>query len=108
VLVRVEGADVRLASTPHRVVLARLALAAQADVFAAEVGEVTVRYAAPESWLLTAIWARRHNVNAYDAGCLALADMYDAPLVTLDERLAGAAGQAGISATVPTSEPAGQ
>jgi Predicted nucleic acid-binding protein, contains PIN domain len=59
-----------------------------------------VRYAAPESWLLAAIWARRHNVSPYDAGYLALAEMHHAPLVTLDERLAKAAGQVGISAPV--------
>lgn len=79
----------------------------QAGVFAAEVGEATVRYAALESRLLAAVWARRHNVSPYDAGYLALADMYDVPLVTLDERLARAAGQAGISATVPKWEAAG-
>jgi predicted nucleic acid-binding protein len=75
--------------------------AAQADVFATEVGEATVRYAVPESWLLAAIWARRHNVSPYDAGYLALADLYDVSLVTLDERLAKAAGQAGVGAIVP-------
>ena len=80
----------------------------QADVFAGEVGGATVRYAPPESWLLSAIWARRHNVSPYDAGYLALAEMYDASLVTLDERLARAAGQTGVSATVPKAEAAGQ
>jgi predicted nucleic acid-binding protein len=99
---------VEVLRTLRRYEAAGVLTTAQADVFAAEVGEVTVRYAAPESWLLAAIWARRHNVSAYDAGYLALADMYDAPLVTLDERLARAAGQAGISATVPEPEPAGQ
>jgi predicted nucleic acid-binding protein len=49
-----------------------------------------VRYAPPE-WLLAAIWARRHNVSPYDAGYLVLAEMHDASLVTLDERLARAA-----------------
>lgn len=75
--------------------------AAQTDLFAAEVGEATVRYAAPEPWLLAAIWARRHNASPYDAGYLALADLNDVSLVTLDERLARAAGQAGVSAVVP-------
>lgn len=75
--------------------------AAQADVFATEVGDATVRYAVPESWLLAAIWARRRNVSPYDAGYLALADLYDVSLVTLDERLARAARQAGVGAMVP-------
>jgi predicted nucleic acid-binding protein len=80
---------------------------AQADEFATEVGGATVRYAPPEPWLLAAIWARRHNVSPYDAGYLALAERYDVPLVTMDERLARAAGQLGVSATVPKSDPAG-
>jgi predicted nucleic acid-binding protein len=75
--------------------------AAQTHLFATEVGEATVRYAAPEPWLLAAIWARRHNVSPYDAGYLALADLNDVPLVTLDERLAKAAEQAGVRVVVP-------
>jgi hypothetical protein len=34
-------------------------------------------------------------------GLLAVADLYDVSLVTLDERLAKAAGQAGVGAMVP-------
>jgi predicted nucleic acid-binding protein len=79
----------------------------QADLFAAEVAGATLRYALPEPWLLAAVWARRHNVSPYDAGYLALAEQYDAPLVTLDERLAKAAEQAGIDAVVPKPEPDG-
>lgn len=78
-----------------------LLTATQADLFAAEVGGATLRYAVPEPWLLAAIWARRHNVSPYDAGYLALAELHDVPLVTLDERLARAAVQAGINALVP-------
>lgn len=74
---------------------------AQADLFAAEVAGATVRYVSPEPPLLAAIWARRHNVSPYDAGYLALAERYDAPLITLDERLARAAGQLGIEDLVP-------
>jgi predicted nucleic acid-binding protein len=97
---------VEVLRTLRRYEAAGVLTTAQADVFAAEVGEATVRYAPPESWLLAAIWARRHNVSPYDAGYLALAEMYDAPLVTLDERLARAAGQTGVSATVPKSDAA--
>jgi predicted nucleic acid-binding protein len=92
---------VEVLRTLRRYETAGVLTAAQADVFAAEVGEATVRYAAPESWLLAAVWARRHNVSPYDAGYLALAELYDVPLVTLDERLAKAAGQARVSAMVP-------
>ncbi len=92
---------VEVLRTLRRYESAGLLTAAQADLFAAEVSGATVRYASPESWLLAAIWARRHNVSPYDAGYLALAEMHQVPLVTLDERLAKAAGQAGISAVVP-------
>jgi predicted nucleic acid-binding protein len=49
---------------------------AQADLFAAEVAGVTLRYASPEPWLLAAVWARHHNGRPYDAGYLALAEQY--------------------------------
>lgn len=38
------------------------------------------------------IWELRHNVNAYDAAYVALAESLDAPLVTSDARLAGSTG----------------
>lgn len=37
-------------------------------------------------------WSLRHNVTTYDASHVALAEMLDAPLVTLDRRLARAPG----------------
>lgn len=40
--------------------------------------------------LLPLIWRLRHNVTAYDAAFLALAATLDAPLLTLDARLARA------------------
>ena len=47
--------------------------------------------------LLPRIWELRHNVTAYDAAYLALAEALDAPLITCDARLAKAPGH---SATV--------
>jgi predicted nucleic acid-binding protein len=38
------------------------------------------------------IWALRSNVTAYDAWYVAVAELLDAPLATLDRRLAGAPG----------------
>jgi predicted nucleic acid-binding protein len=73
----------------------------QADLFAAELGAAEVRYAQPEQWMLAAIWRYRHTISPYDAGYVAVAKAYGAPLVTLDERLAKAAGEAGISTVVP-------
>ena len=49
-----------------------------------------VRY--PHQPFLSRIWNLRHNVTAYDAAYLALAEAIDAPLVTRDAKLASAAG----------------
>lgn len=46
----------------------------------------------PHSVLLSRIWELRHNLTAYDAAYVALAEALDAPLVTCDRRLAAAAG----------------
>ena len=40
--------------------------------------------------LLPLIWQLRNNLTAYDAAFVALASILDAPLVTLDARLAAA------------------
>ena len=42
--------------------------------------------------LLTRAWALRHNLSAYDALYVALAEGLGAPLLTLDRRLADAPG----------------
>jgi len=42
--------------------------------------------------LLTRVWELRENVTAYDAVYVALAEAFDAPLVTSDARLARAPG----------------
>lgn len=42
--------------------------------------------------LLPRVWELRDNLTAYDAMYVALAEMLDAPLVTLDARIAGAPG----------------
>lgn len=46
----------------------------------------------PHDILLPRIWDLRHNLTAYDAAYVALAEALDAPLVTCDRRLAGASG----------------
>lgn len=46
----------------------------------------------PHSPLLHRIWKLRHNLTAYDAAYVALAEALDVPLLTRDVRLAHASG----------------
>lgn len=46
----------------------------------------------PHTALLPRIWQLRHNLTAYDAAYVALAELLGAPLVTRDGRLARSAG----------------
>ncbi|MGH7126182.1 MAG: type II toxin-antitoxin system VapC family toxin [Stellaceae bacterium] len=46
----------------------------------------------PHAFLLARAWDLRSNLTAYDAIYVALAEALDAPLLTRDQRLAGAAG----------------
>lgn len=48
----------------------------------------------PHRGLLTRAWALRSNLRSYDALYVALAEALQAPLVTLDTRLAAATGPA--------------
>jgi predicted nucleic acid-binding protein len=47
----------------------------------------------PHGVLLPRIWDLRHNLTAYDAAYVALAEALDAPLVTRDRSLARVAGR---------------
>ena len=60
-----------------------------------------IRY--PHNLFLSRIWALRHNVTAYDAAYLALAESLPAPLVTCDAHLASAPGHRAIIELVQTS-----
>ena len=46
----------------------------------------------PHDLLLRRVWELRHNLTAYDAVYVALAEVLDAPLLTRDRRLAATAG----------------
>jgi predicted nucleic acid-binding protein len=49
-------------------------------------------YRNPHDVLLPRVWELRHNLTAYDAAYVALAEALDAPLLTRDRRLAAASG----------------
>ena len=46
----------------------------------------------PHQVLLPRVWELRHNLTAYDAAYVALAEALDAPLVTRDQRIGKAPG----------------
>lgn len=46
----------------------------------------------PYEPLAQRVWQLRRNLTSYDAAYVALAEILDAPLITVDRRLAGAAG----------------
>ncbi|HUF71241.1 MAG TPA: type II toxin-antitoxin system VapC family toxin [Longimicrobiales bacterium] len=48
----------------------------------------------PHHLFLERVWTLRANATAYDACYLALAEALDAPLLTMDRRLAGVPGHA--------------
>ena len=71
---------------------------ATGEVEPARAGEVLDDLAAlgvhryPHDLFLPRIWELRHNISAYDAAYVALAEALSAPLLTADRRLAQAPG----------------
>ena len=63
----------------------------RAALSAADLGDLPIAYHPPVAFL-DRIWALRDNVTPYDAWYVALAEVLDAPLATLDQRLARASG----------------
>jgi predicted nucleic acid-binding protein len=67
-----------------------------ASTLAADVASTQLRILGPEPWLLAAQWALRHNVSAYDAPYVVIAQRVAAHLITADARLARAATALGV------------
>ncbi|HUS61096.1 MAG TPA: type II toxin-antitoxin system VapC family toxin [Acidimicrobiales bacterium] len=82
--VEVVSAWRRLAATGR--LDARRAAFARADLRSLPIDRV------PHAALLERCWELRSNITTYDAAYVALAELLDAPLVTLDARLSGAPG----------------
>jgi predicted nucleic acid-binding protein len=83
--------DLEVAQVLRRYCRAGEVSAARAEAALEDLHDLPVtRY--PHLVLLPRIWELRHNVAAYDAAYLALAEVLDAPLVTCDRSLAEAPG----------------
>jgi predicted nucleic acid-binding protein len=83
--------DVEFAHALARLVRRQLLTDEQADGVRRDFDDLLiVRY--PHQPMADRIWELRHNLSAYDAAFVALAELLTAPLVTCDEKLAGAPG----------------
>lgn len=83
--------DLEVAQVLRRFVLRGDVAAERARAALSDLADLDVeRY--PHTGFLGGIWQLRHNVTAYDAAYIALAEALDAPLATLDTRLQGATG----------------
>jgi predicted nucleic acid-binding protein len=82
--------------------LAGLISADQAAQAHADLLDLTI-----EQWpyeiLAPRVWDLRHNLSSYDASYVALAELTEASLVTLDRRIAGAPGVRCSIATPPAT-----
>jgi predicted nucleic acid-binding protein len=83
--------DVEVAQALRRLVAANTVPASRAEQALEDLADLSlIRY--PHDWLLDRIWELRHNLTAYDATYVALAEALDMPLVTCDSRIKDAPG----------------
>ena len=85
--------DLEVAQVLRRLVRERALSASRADAAIEDLLDLRItRY--PHFLLLPRIWQLRHNLSAYDAAYVVLAEKLGATLLTRDARLASAAGHA--------------
>ena len=85
--------DLEVAQVLHRLVREGVLPATRAEAAIQDLLDLRLtRY--PHSLLLPRIWQFRHNLSAYDAAYVVLAEKLGATLLTRDARLATAAGHA--------------
>lgn len=85
--------DVEVAQVLRRLVAAKQLAASRAEQALDDLEDLSlIRY--PHDWLLDRIWELRHNLTAYDATYVALAEALDRPLITCDRRIKEAPGHA--------------
>jgi predicted nucleic acid-binding protein len=83
--------DLEVAQTFRRLTRERAVLAERAEEALSDLMVLRIlRH--PHSSLLPRIWQHRHNLSAYDAAYVALAEQLGAPLITRDARLAASPG----------------
>ncbi len=83
--------DTEVLHALHRLSIAGELTADRAEDARSDFAELAlIRY--PHAPLSDRVWELRHNLTAYDATFVALAERLEAPLVTCDARLARASG----------------
>jgi predicted nucleic acid-binding protein len=88
-----EFLDLEVAQVLRRLVREGALSASRAEAAIQDLLDLRItRY--PHSVLLPRIWQLRHNLSAYDAAYVVLAEKLGATLLTRDARLASAAGHA--------------
>ena len=87
--------DLEVAQVLRRLVREGILSARRADEAIQDLADLRIaRY--PHYVLLPRIWQLRHNLSAYDAAYVGLAEILGAALLTRDGRLASAAGHAAL------------
>lgn len=83
--------DLEVASVLRRSVLAGSVTAQRARQALEDLADLDIERVA-HKFLLPRVWELRDNFTAYDAGYVALAELFHAPLLTLDARMARGPG----------------